>query len=73
MLIKDGNMFSNYFFYIYIYCFSQIRNIPPEDKPDLYYWAEITEQHTQTLKIQQIPNPLMVTGHVINCSSCENI
>ena len=24
---------------------------PAEDKPDLYYWAEITGQHTQTLNI----------------------
>ena len=43
---------------------------PREDKPNLYYWAEITRQHTQTFNIGQIPKPLMITGHVINCSSC---
>ena len=55
--------------FFYIYCFSQIQNIAAEDKTDLYYWAEIMGQHTQTLNIQQIPEPLMITGHVINCSS----
>ena len=55
-------------FFIY-FLFSGTEH-PREDKPDLYYWAEIAEQHTQTCNIEQIPKPLMITGHVINCSTC---
>ena len=33
--------------------FSQVRNIPREDNPNLYYWAEITGLHTQTFNRYQ--------------------
>ena len=37
-------------FFIYFFFFSGAEH-PREDKPDPYYWAEITGQHTQTLDI----------------------
>ena len=36
--------------FFYIRFFSG-REHPREDKPDLYYWAEITGEHTQTFNI----------------------
>ena len=36
--------------FFYIRFFSGTEH-PREDKPDLYYWAEITGQHTQTFNI----------------------
>ena len=32
--------------------FSQVRNIPERINQNLYYWAEITTQHTQTFNIE---------------------
>ena len=44
------------------YAFFSGTEHPREDKPNLYYWAEITRQHTQTFNIEQIqiPKPLMI-------------
>ena len=39
---------SSDFFFLYTFFISGTEH-PREDNPDLYYWAEITGQHTQTL------------------------
>ena len=59
-----------YLFYVNLFCFFLILFLlgtehTREDKADLYYWDEITGQHTRTSNIEQIPKPLMITGHVI--------
>ena len=49
-----------------LFCWS-VTEHPRVDIQELYYCSEIRRQHTHIL---QIPEPLILTAHVINSTSC---
>ena len=73
-----SKLFNIFFLFMFAFLFfipsflSQVHKHPREDNSDLFYWAEITGQHTQTFITYQIPKPLTFTVHMINSSSCGN-
>ena len=48
----------------------EVQNTPERIIQNLYYWVELAGNHVETSIMQQIPRPLVNTGHVINSSSC---